>query len=88
MPNVLILGGSGYIGLATGQSLVSSGNYRVWGTARSPEKAKLLLENEITPIDAATDITDPASLSSAILDNLVDIVVDATSTHQQGGQAS
>ena len=86
MPNVLILGGSGYIGLATGQSLVSSGNYRVWGTARSPEKANLLLQNEITPLDAATVITDPNSLSSAILDNLIDIVVDATSTHQQGGK--
>ncbi|OJJ00343.1 hypothetical protein ASPVEDRAFT_27078 [Aspergillus versicolor CBS 583.65] len=84
MPNVLILGGSGYIGLTTGQSLVSSGNYRVWGTARSPEKAKLLLQNEITPIAAETDITDPDSLSSVIIDHLIDIVVDATSTHKQG----
>ncbi|KAL4981445.1 hypothetical protein BDW68DRAFT_196511 [Aspergillus falconensis] len=83
MPNTLILGGSGYIGLALAQSLVSSGNYTVWGSARSPEKAKLLLQNEITPIEA--DITDPKTLSSVIIDNRIDIVVDATSAHQQCG---
>ncbi|KAL4941130.1 hypothetical protein BDV06DRAFT_195157 [Aspergillus oleicola] len=83
MPNVLILGGSGYIGLALAQSLLSSGNYTVWGSARSPEKAKLLLQNEIAPIEA--DITDTKTLSSVIIDNRIDIVVDATSAHQQGG---
>ncbi|KAL3474743.1 hypothetical protein BJX99DRAFT_231231 [Aspergillus californicus] len=83
MPNVLILGGSGYIGLALAQSLVSSGNYTVWGSARTPEKATLLLQNEITPIEA--DITDPNTLSAAIIANRIDIVVDATSAHHQGG---
>ncbi|KAL4912015.1 hypothetical protein BDW62DRAFT_216719 [Aspergillus aurantiobrunneus] len=83
MPNVLILGGSGYIGLALAQSLVASGNYNVWGSARSPEKANLLLQNELTPVEA--DITDPETLSAVIVDNRIDIVVDATSAHLQGG---
>ncbi|KAL4956396.1 hypothetical protein BDW69DRAFT_158623 [Aspergillus filifer] len=82
MPNVLILGGSGYIGLATAQSLLSSGNYTVWGTARSPEKARLLLQNEIIPIDI--DILAPEELSAIILQRRIDVVVDTTSTLQQG----
>ncbi|KAL4903512.1 hypothetical protein BDW74DRAFT_186127, partial [Aspergillus multicolor] len=85
MPNVLVLGGSGYVGLALCQSLVSSGNYTVWGTARSPEKAKLLLQNEIAPVTDA-DITNPEILSTIIAENSIDIVVDTTSAYEQSAQ--
>lgn len=48
MPTVLVLGATGYIGLPFAQSLLRSGNYTVYGLARSPEKGKtpmLLLFN-------------------------------------------
>ncbi|KAJ5591630.1 uncharacterized protein N7459_001999 [Penicillium hispanicum] len=81
MPNILILGGSGYLGLTLARSLLQAGTYTVWGTARTAEKAKLLLANEITPIE--DDITDPAKLSAIIIDNAINVVVDTTSAYQQ-----
>ncbi|KAL4931696.1 uncharacterized protein BDV17DRAFT_288756 [Aspergillus undulatus] len=50
MANVLILGGTGYLGLTLSKALLSSGIHLVWGTARTPEKAKLPTQNEITPL--------------------------------------
>ena len=81
MPNVLILGGTGYLGLSLGQSLLRSGNYAVWGLARSSDKAKILTTNEITPI--VGDVTDGATITSAIASADIDIVVDATSAYKQ-----
>lgn len=81
MPNVLILGGSGYLGNAVAKSLLQAGTYTVWGTARTSEKAKLLLANEIQPIEE--DITDPAKLSAIILDNAINVVVDTTSAYEK-----
>ncbi|KAJ5730259.1 uncharacterized protein N7483_004767 [Penicillium malachiteum] len=83
MPNVLILGGTGYIGNAVAKSLLQSGNYKVWGTARNSEKAKQLAINEIVPIE--DDITDPAKLSQIIIDNSINVVVDTTSAYEQAG---
>ncbi|KAK1141738.1 hypothetical protein N8T08_008836 [Aspergillus melleus] len=84
MPNVLILGGTGYLGLSLAKSLLRAGTYTVWGTARSPEKAKNLLINEITPVE--DDITNPETLSQVISTNAIDIVVDASSAYEQYGQ--
>lgn len=81
MPNVLILGGSGYLGLSLGQSLLRSGNYTVWGLVRSADKAKLLTANEITPI--VGDVTDASTLTKTIDSASIDIVVDATSAYEQ-----
>ena len=81
MPNVLILGGTGYLGFALGQSLLRSGNYSVWGLARTPEKAKLLTTNEVTPVMG--DAADPATITSAIAKASIDIVIDATSAYEQ-----
>ena len=81
MPNVLVLGGSGYLGLALSKSLLAAGTYTVWSTARTPEKAKLLLQNEIHPIKV--DITDPTKLTTVIANNSIDIVVDSTSAYEQ-----
>ncbi|KAJ6014985.1 hypothetical protein N7540_009576 [Penicillium herquei] len=83
MPNVLILGGTGYIGNAVAKSLVQSGNYKVWGTARTAEKAKQLAINEIVPVE--DDITDPAVLSQIIIDNSINVVVDISSAYQHAG---
>ncbi|KAL2838072.1 hypothetical protein BJX68DRAFT_249338 [Aspergillus pseudodeflectus] len=84
MPNVLVLGGSGYIGLALSKSLVASGNYTVWGSARSPEKAKLLAQNEITPVES--DVTNAETLRTIIIENDINIVVDTTSAYEQAAQ--
>lgn len=84
MPNVLILGGTGYLGLALAQSLLRSGTHTVWGTARSAEKAKLLLSNEIAPVEV--DITNPDELSKVILDNSINVVVDASSAYEKPGK--
>ncbi|KAJ5733427.1 hypothetical protein N7493_002213 [Penicillium malachiteum] len=81
MPNVLILGGTGYIGNAIAKSLVQSGNYKVWGTALTAEKAKQVTMNEILPVEV--DITDPAALSQIIIDNSINVVVDVSSAYQQ-----
>ena len=80
MPNVLVLGASGYLGLAVGQALLRTGNYIVWGLARSQEKTKFLASNEITPIIG--DATDEALLSSTISENKIDIVIDTTSEYR------
>ncbi|KAF2004772.1 NAD(P)-binding protein [Amniculicola lignicola CBS 123094] len=79
MPNVLVLGASGYMGLAVSQALLRSGTYTVFGSARTPEKAVTLRLNEITPVDA--NIVNPASLSAAIAAHHIDIVIDCTSAY-------
>ncbi|KAI9035918.1 NAD-dependent epimerase/dehydratase family protein [Aspergillus affinis] len=84
MPNILILGGTGYLGLSLAKSLLRAGTYTVWGTARSPEKAKNLLVNEITPVE--DDITNPETLSKVISTNSIDVVVDASSAYEHYGQ--
>ncbi|KAJ6006480.1 NAD dependent epimerase/dehydratase family protein [Penicillium sp. IBT 35674x] len=84
MPNVLIIGGSGYLGLTIGKSLVQAGTHTVWGTSRTPEKAKLLLSNEIAPVE--DDITDTTTLSAFIINNSINIVVDASSAYEAAGK--
>jgi nucleoside-diphosphate-sugar epimerase len=83
MPNVLILGGSGYLGLAVGQALLRSGNYSVWGTTRSTEKAKTLETNEITPL--VGEATNPEWLADTIAAHHIDIVIDTTQAYEQAG---
>lgn len=78
MPNVLLLGATGYLGLAVANKLVQSGNYHVWGHTRSMTKAKLLEQNEILP--ATGDITDPSILIEIISSCRIHVVVDATPT--------
>lgn len=80
MPNVLVLGATGYLGLPFSQSLLRSGNYQVYGLARTAEKAKNLTINEISPIIG--DISDTAQLTSLISSVPIDIVVDTTSAYE------
>jgi nucleoside-diphosphate-sugar epimerase len=74
MPNILILGATGYIGTALTQSLVRSGNHIIYGHARTPEKARSLAAVEVIPI-LAPSLTSP-SLITAINTHRIDVVVD------------
>jgi nucleoside-diphosphate-sugar epimerase len=78
MPNILILGATGYIGTALSQSLIRSGNHRVFGLARSPEKAKSLAQEEVIPILGSVSPDSSSSLISAINTHRIDIIVDVS----------
>lgn len=80
MPTALVLGASGYIGLPFAQSLLRSGNYTVYGLARTAEKAKILTINEIIPIIGNLSQTD--RIGSLITSVPIDIVVDTTSAYE------
>jgi len=77
---VLIIGASGYIGLAVGIALRNEG-HKVLGVVRSPEGKKKIQENEIIPVvcEQQSDVW----LSSAIS---ADIVIDAIgyNEHSEG----
>lgn len=74
MVNVLIVGATGYIGTALSQSLLRSGDHRVFGLARSPEKARSLEKDEVIPILGS--LTDTKNLVEALSTQHVDVVVD------------
>ena len=80
MPTVLVLGASGYIGLPFAQSLLRSGNYTVYGLARTAEKAKILTINEIIPIIG--DLIEADKIKELISSVPIDIVVDTTSAYE------
>lgn len=83
MPNVFILGATGYLGQALAQSLLRSGDYHLFGSARDAAKGKTLTKAEITPIFG--DFTDSATLAGLISSNEIDIVVDCSSAYEQAG---
>ena len=78
MPNVLILGGSGYLGTAIAQALLRSGSYAVWETARSAAKAAQLRAIEVTPAETI-NLADAQALIQAIDAHHFDAVIDASS---------
>ena len=77
MPNVLILGATGSVGLPLAQSLVRSGAHVVYGLARSAAKARLLAQHEVVRGDAG----DPAAWTPALAAAPIDVVVDASSAY-------
>jgi nucleoside-diphosphate-sugar epimerase len=79
MVNVLIIGATGYIGHALSQSLVRSGNHRVFGLARTPEKSNALAASEVIPILG----TISSSLLEAIATHRIDTVVDVSGANQE-----
>ena len=83
MPTVLILGATGYLGLPLAKSLLRSGNYTVYGLARTPAKAKTLVQNEIFPVIG--DVSDPSSFTHLISSAPIDVVIDATSAYEGAG---
>ena len=80
MPNVLVLGSTGYLGLTLSLALLRTGNYTVYGLARSNAKARLLTRNEIIPL--VGDVSDPSVITSAISIHAIDVVVDTTSAYE------
>lgn len=80
MPRVLIIGGTGYIGSTLASSLLRSGNYQVWGLARTAEKARALAVAEVTPVICEDPINNPSAYLSVIHDENIDIVVDCAQT--------
>lgn len=76
MVNVLVVGATGYIGQALTQSLVRSGNHRVYGLARTPEKAESLIKDEVIPILGS--ISDNAELLRSIEAFHINAVVDVS----------
>lgn len=80
MPTVLILGATGYLSLPVAQSLLRSGNYTVYGLARTSAKAKTLAANEISPV--VGDVTDTSTFTHLISSIPIDIVIDAASAYE------
>jgi nucleoside-diphosphate-sugar epimerase len=78
MPNILIIGATGYIGKALSQSLIRSGNHRVFGLARSQEKARSLAQEEVIPILGSISPESSSSLISAINLHHIDTIVDVS----------
>ncbi|KAF8867273.1 NAD dependent epimerase/dehydratase family protein [Acephala macrosclerotiorum] len=74
MVNVLIIGATGYIGTALSSSLLRSGSHRVFGLARSAEKARSLERDEVIPILGS--LTDTRNLVQALAAQHINIVVD------------
>jgi nucleoside-diphosphate-sugar epimerase len=75
MPRVLIIGATGYIGQALALSLLRSGNYTVYGIARSQSKAKDLAKLEIIPVLCPDVVDDPEPCISAITTHNIATVV-------------
>jgi len=75
MVNVLVVGATGYIGRNLSQSLVRSGNHRVYGLARTEEKAKELVAEEVIPVRGS--ISDNAVLEEAIENFRISVVCDS-----------
>ncbi|CAG8958747.1 hypothetical protein HYFRA_00011591 [Hymenoscyphus fraxineus] len=74
MVNVLLLGATGYIGKELCHSLVRGGDHRVYGLARTAEKAKDLAKEEVIPIIGST--SDTQELLNSIEKHRIDVIVD------------
>lgn len=77
MVNVLVLGATGHIGGALCHSLIISGSHRVYGLARSPEKARQLAQKEVIPLLGS--LSNTAGLVEAVYKLHINIIVDASS---------
>lgn len=77
MVKVLVVGATGYIGQALCSSLVRSGSHRVYGLARTPEKARQLAAQEVIPIIDTIRVENTALLH-AIEVNHINIVIDVS----------
>ncbi|RFU81487.1 hypothetical protein TARUN_709 [Trichoderma arundinaceum] len=76
MTKVLLLGATGYVGKRLAETLVRSGQHKVYGIARSEAKAKALALTEVTPIISADPVNEPTIYMNAVRDYHIDIIVD------------
>ncbi|KAJ2983218.1 hypothetical protein NQ176_g844 [Zarea fungicola] len=80
MSNILILGGTGYLGLALAQALLRTGNYTVFSSTRDSKKVATLVENEIVPV--VGEFRDPSFIKSAIAKHRINVVVDVSQGYE------
>jgi nucleoside-diphosphate-sugar epimerase len=72
---VLLIGATGYIGGTIALSFRRK-SHTVFGTARSPEDAAILAQNEVTVIPDQSE--DSEAFSRAIAEHGIDAIVDLT----------
>ncbi|KAL7893067.1 NAD(P)-binding protein [Trichoderma sp. SZMC 28014] len=77
MPNVLVIGATGYVGSALSEQLIRSGDHYVYAVSRSDEEGFRLATKEIIPIRGSLD--SPQEVFELISSNNIDIIVDTTS---------
>jgi len=82
MSKVLVLGATGFLGLATSLAFRAAG-YTVYGLVRTEDKAKILLQHEIIPIIGKAQ--EGATWEKYAV--LADIVVDAVADYQDWSTA-
>ncbi|KAL7941310.1 hypothetical protein V8C42DRAFT_335363 [Trichoderma barbatum] len=82
MTKVLLLGATGYVGKRLAETLVRSGQHKVYGVARSEAKAKTLALAEVTPIICTDPVNEPAAYMRAIRSYHIDIIVDIAGADQ------
>lgn len=86
MTKVLLLGATGYIGKRLAETLVRSGQHKVYGIARSEAKAKTLALAEVTPIICADPVNEPADYLNAVRLYHIDIIVDVAGVNQDSAK--
>lgn len=84
MPNILILGGAGYLGTALGQALIRTGNHHVFATTRDAKKARPLQEGEVTPL--VGELSDAAWVEKIIAEHYIDVVIDTSQAYEHVGK--
>ncbi|KAM0255720.1 hypothetical protein ACHAQJ_005474 [Trichoderma viride] len=82
MTKVLIIGATGYVGKRLAETLVRSGQHKVYGIARSEAKAKPLSLAEVTPIICSDPVNEPKAYLTAIRDHHIDVIVDVAGAFQ------
>ena len=81
MPNVLVIGATGYIGSALCSQLIRSGNHQVFGLAHSETHGHHLSLKEIIPLFGS--IQDSASFLEIVSKENIDVVVDTNSFNNE-----
>ncbi|KAL6900545.1 NAD(P)-binding protein [Trichoderma evansii] len=83
MTKVLLLGATGYVGKRLAETLVRSGQHRVYGIARSEAKAKTLALAEVIPIICPDPVNEPKTYMDAIRNHHIEVIVDVAGAHQE-----
>jgi nucleoside-diphosphate-sugar epimerase len=81
MPRILVLGATGYLGSSVSQSLLLTGQHKVYGLCRSASKASSLYASEIIPIICSDPANTPQPYLDAIRREHIDVIVDCTAAY-------
>ena len=81
MPNVLVIGATGYIGSALCEQLIRSGNHEVFGLSKSEKEGFNLALKEIIPLTAS--IEDSHSVLELVNSAKIDVIVETTSFNNE-----